>query len=181
MALVNTSTRDYGHMQFILRKTQINLPQYRQYIFFGAILSSEFGCDVNISEMTPPPPPLDPLNERKSNIEIPSTLYNSAKGTEHHRNTVKISMLPSAAINISDKQAINFPHSKHQLVSKEHQNLTIFASPETVKRIYSHAHNNHYDVITSMPAFVLEGCTVTLARKVTTTVPTIYAVTPTVV
>ena len=34
-----------------------------------------------------------------------STLYNSAKRTGYHRNTVKISMLPSAAITFSDYRA----------------------------------------------------------------------------
>ena len=34
----------------------------------------------------------------RAKIEITSTLYNSAKRTGYHRNTVKISMLLSAAI-----------------------------------------------------------------------------------
>ena len=36
----------------------------------------------------------------RAKIEITSTLYNSAKRTGYHRNTVKISMLPSAAIRL---------------------------------------------------------------------------------
>ncbi len=39
------------------------------------------------------------------------------------------------------------------VVSKEHQNSIIFAGPDTAKRIYLYADDNHYDVITSVPAF----------------------------
>jgi hypothetical protein len=40
------------------------------------------------------------------------------------------------------------------IVSKEHQNSTIFSGPDKEKRIYLFLHDNHFDVITSMPAFV---------------------------
>ena len=39
------------------------------------------------------------------------------------------------------------------IVSKENQNSIIFAEPDAEKRIYLYAHDNHYDIITSMPAF----------------------------
>ncbi|XP_028393188.1 uncharacterized protein LOC114517600 [Dendronephthya gigantea] len=39
------------------------------------------------------------------------------------------------------------------IVSKEHQNCIIFSGPDKEKRIYLYLHDNHYDVITSMPAF----------------------------
>ena len=39
------------------------------------------------------------------------------------------------------------------IVSKEHQNSTLYSGPENEKRIYLFLHDNHYDVITSMPAF----------------------------
>jgi hypothetical protein len=39
------------------------------------------------------------------------------------------------------------------IVSKEHQNAIIFSGPDKEKRIYLFLHDNHYDVITSMPAF----------------------------
>jgi hypothetical protein len=39
------------------------------------------------------------------------------------------------------------------IVSKEHQNSIIFSGPEKDKMIYLFLHDNHYDVITSMPAF----------------------------
>ena len=39
------------------------------------------------------------------------------------------------------------------VVSKEHQNSIIYSGPEKEKRIYLFLHDNHYDVITSMPAF----------------------------
>ena len=38
------------------------------------------------------------------------------------------------------------------IVSKEHQNSVIFRGPDKEKRIY--LFDNHFDVITSMPAFV---------------------------
>ena len=84
---------------YILWSNSVNLNKHRQGNVFQTF---SLTCDVrsvNISEMIapPPPPPWTPLNESKSKIEIPSTLYNSAKGTRHHTNTVKIRMLPSTA------------------------------------------------------------------------------------
>ena len=40
------------------------------------------------------------------------------------------------------------------IVSKEHQNSIIFSRPDKEKRIYLFLHDNHFDVITSMTAFV---------------------------
>ncbi|XP_053406937.1 uncharacterized protein LOC128559427 [Mercenaria mercenaria] len=40
------------------------------------------------------------------------------------------------------------------VVSKEHFNAIIFKGPEAEKKIYLYYHDHHYDVITSMPAFV---------------------------
>ena len=40
------------------------------------------------------------------------------------------------------------------IVSKEHQNAIVYTGPvEKEKKIYLYLHDNHYDVITSMPAF----------------------------
>jgi hypothetical protein len=39
------------------------------------------------------------------------------------------------------------------IVLKEHQNAIIFSGPDKEKKIYLFLHDNHYDVITSMPAF----------------------------
>ena len=39
------------------------------------------------------------------------------------------------------------------IVSKEHQNSILYSGPENEKRIYLFLHDNHYDVITNMPAF----------------------------
>ena len=39
------------------------------------------------------------------------------------------------------------------IVSKEYSNKIIYAGPEKDKKIYLYMHNNHYDVITKMPAF----------------------------
>ena len=40
------------------------------------------------------------------------------------------------------------------IVSKEHQNAILYSGPEQEKRIYLYLHDNHYDVITSMPGFL---------------------------
>jgi hypothetical protein len=40
------------------------------------------------------------------------------------------------------------------IVSKEHQNALIFVGPEQQKKIYLYLHDNHYDVITTMPGFL---------------------------
>jgi hypothetical protein len=40
------------------------------------------------------------------------------------------------------------------IVSKEHQNSILYSGPEQEKRIYLYLHDNHYDVITSMPGFL---------------------------
>ena len=39
------------------------------------------------------------------------------------------------------------------IVSKDHQNSILYSGPEKDKKIYLFLHDNHYDVITSMPAF----------------------------
>ena len=45
--------------------------------------------------------------------------------------------------------------SEYQInvVSKDHQNSIIYSGPEKEKKIYLFLHDNHYDVIKSMPAF----------------------------
>jgi hypothetical protein len=40
------------------------------------------------------------------------------------------------------------------IVSKDHQNSILYSGPEQEKRIYLFLDDNHYDVITSMPAFL---------------------------
>ena len=40
------------------------------------------------------------------------------------------------------------------IVSKEHLNTIIYSGPEAPKQIYLYAHDNHYDIISSMPAFL---------------------------
>ena len=40
------------------------------------------------------------------------------------------------------------------VVSKEHLNALIYSGPEAEKHLYLYHHDNHYDVITSMPAFL---------------------------
>ena len=43
------------------------------------------------------------------------------------------------------------------IVSKEHQNNLLYSGPDQEKRIYLYLHDNHYDVITSMPGFFARG------------------------
>jgi hypothetical protein len=40
------------------------------------------------------------------------------------------------------------------IVSKEYQNFILYSGPDQEKRIYLYLHDNHYDVITSMPGFL---------------------------
>ena len=40
------------------------------------------------------------------------------------------------------------------MISKEHLNALIYSGPEAEKHLYLYHHDNHYDVITSMPAFL---------------------------
>ena len=51
------------------------------------------------------------------------------------------------------------------IVSKEHQNSVIFSGPDKEKRIYLFLHDNHFDVITSMPAFVAHNSIAMLVKK----------------
>lgn len=46
------------------------------------------------------------------------------------------------------------PDNQIHVVSKEHFNAVIYRGPEASKKIYLYFHNNHYDVITSMSAFL---------------------------
>ena len=39
------------------------------------------------------------------------------------------------------------------IISKDHQNSVLYSGPEKETRIYLFLHDNHYDVITSIPAF----------------------------
>jgi hypothetical protein len=43
------------------------------------------------------------------------------------------------------------------IVSKEHQKTFLYSGPEQEKNIYLFLHDNHYDVITSMPGFLARG------------------------
>ena len=52
------------------------------------------------------------------------------------------------------------------IVSKDHQNSIIYSGPEKEKRIYLFLHDNHYDVITSMPAFFLPENGIVIGVKI---------------
>jgi hypothetical protein len=45
------------------------------------------------------------------------------------------------------------PGYQLNVISKEHLNAMIYSGPEADKCLYLYHHDNHYDVITSMPAF----------------------------
>ena len=63
--------------------------------------------------------------------------------------------VPIAECGLSEVKQFQTHLTEYQIniVSKEHQNSIIFAGPEAAKRVYLYCHDNHYDVITSMPAF----------------------------
>ncbi|CAB4017783.1 Hypothetical predicted protein [Paramuricea clavata] len=46
------------------------------------------------------------------------------------------------------------PGYQLNVISKEHLNALIYTGPEAEKHLYLYHHDNHYDVITSMPAFL---------------------------
>ena len=46
------------------------------------------------------------------------------------------------------------PDYQLNVISKEHLNALVFSGPEAEKHLYLYHHDNHYDVITSMPAFL---------------------------
>ena len=52
------------------------------------------------------------------------------------------------------------------IVSKEHQNAILYSGPEQEKRIYLYLHDNHYDVITSMPGFLARNMYCHTCKKV---------------
>ena len=51
------------------------------------------------------------------------------------------------------------------IVSKERQNSIIYSGPDKEKHIYLFLHDNHFDVITSMPAFLPENAIVIPVKK----------------
>ena len=63
--------------------------------------------------------------------------------------------VPIATCGIDEVKLFQTYLSDYQIniVSKEHQNSIIFSGPKKYKMIYLFLHDNHYDVITSMPAF----------------------------
>ena len=46
------------------------------------------------------------------------------------------------------------PDYQLSVISKEHLNALIYSGPDAEKHLYLYHHDNHYDVITSMPAFL---------------------------
>ena len=58
-----------------------------------------------------------------------------------------------------------FPDYQIHIVSADHFNGIIYKGPETEKKIYLYYHENHYDVITSMPAFLSRNYFCTKCNK----------------
>ena len=63
------------------------------------------------------------------------------------------------------------------IVSKDHQNSVLYSGPEKEKRMYLFLHDNHYDVITSMPPFLPENGIVIPVKKGMITLMIIYVLT----
>jgi len=57
------------------------------------------------------------------------------------------------------------PDYQLQVVSQEHFNAIIFSGPEAEKKVYLYNHDNHYDIITSMPAFLSKNYFCTRCNK----------------
>ena len=63
--------------------------------------------------------------------------------------------VPIACCGLDEVKLFQMYLSDYQIniVSKEHQNSIIYSGPDKEKHIYLFLHDNHFDVITSMPAF----------------------------
>ncbi|CAB4040743.1 Hypothetical predicted protein, partial [Paramuricea clavata] len=64
--------------------------------------------------------------------------------------------VPEGQCGLNEVKAFQTYLTDYQLniVSKEHQSTLIYSSPDAEKRIYLYSHDNHYDIITSMPGFI---------------------------
>ena len=51
------------------------------------------------------------------------------------------------------------------IVSKDHQNSILYSGPEKDKKMYLFLHDNHYDVITSMPALFCKKTVLSYLEK----------------
>ena len=69
----------------------------------------------------------------------------------HHKAGVPLT--PCGIEEIKLFQAV-LPEYQLVVVSGDHFNATIYKGPQTQKPVYSYHHDGHYDVITSMPAFL---------------------------
>ena len=67
--------------------------------------------------------------------------------------TAGVHLGPCGINEIKKFQAV-LPGYQLNVVSKEHLNAMIYSGPEADKCLYLYHHDNHYDVITSMPAFL---------------------------
>ena len=67
--------------------------------------------------------------------------------------TSGVSLGPCGIPEVNKFQA-TLPGYQLNVVSKEHLNALIYSGPEAEKHLYLYHHDNHYDVITSMPAFL---------------------------
>ena len=62
--------------------------------------------------------------------------------------------LGSCGIPAVKKFQTALPGYQLNMISKEHLNALVYSGPEADKCLYPYHHDNHYDVITSMPAFL---------------------------
>ena len=64
--------------------------------------------------------------------------------------------LPPGSCGIAEVKKFQaaLPGYQLNMISKEHLNALIYSGPEADKCLYLYHHDNHYDVITSMPAFL---------------------------
>ena len=78
--------------------------------------------------------------------------------------TFGVPLGPCSITEVKKFQAV-LPGYQFNVVSKEHLNALIYSGSVAEKHLYLYHHDNHYDVITSMPASSLVNSTATSARK----------------
>ena len=94
---------------------------------------------------------LVPLSWQKQNmINIPNTNILPAIKHQLHE-SASVHLGPCGIPEIKKFEAA-LPGYQLNMVSKEYLNALIYSGPEAEKHIYLYHHDNHYDVITSMPA-----------------------------
>ena len=78
--------------------------------------------------------------------------------------TAKVTKTECGIEEIKKIQAVLDGYQLH-IISKEHFNGIIYSGPEAEKKLYLYYHDNHYDVITSMAAFLTKNYFCTKCQK----------------